>query len=574
MRARGLAGICLFAALFAAVPTLAQSPIRGPDGRYRMVLPGRKSTPPKPVQPVTSVPPAIAAAPPEDAPAPPAVLAPAPAPVGPAPDVPAPDVIVPVSGGQLGGEAWKDGTFAFKAVPFAAPPVGPLRWKAPQDVAAWSGVRFSPESAPGCLQADYGWQTKTSQASSEDCLYLEIRTPSLSRDARKPVMVFFHGGANRAGAGNGTIYSDLGKRDVVIVTLQYRLGVFGFLSHPALSAEQGGASGNYALMDQIKALQWVRDNIARFGGDPDNVTLFGHSAGGQDVGLMLASPLAHGLFQKAIEESGTPQFGFAPRTLAQNEALGIRLAEQFSNDPADGAKALADLRKAPAQTLQQAGDKLSPPMEDAGFIWDQATVDGYVLPKSPADIFRAGEGAKVPLIMGVSARELMLADVSASLYGAIATRFGEDRGKALRFYRLDVDKTPKADPVLGEVPLQLSTDLMLRCPADWMARQAAANGQPAWLYQLDIDADAKADVHHGSELSFVFNDRPKEVKKDRWAPLMDYWVQFAKTGDPNRKGLDDWKPYGGKGRYIEFTRKGSKIEDGMRADLCELLDRP
>ena len=546
----GLAGFCLLALIATALPATAQEPMRGPDGRYRMVLPGK--IPVTPVQPVTAT-----------------VTPPVVMPAG-----PAPDVIVPVSGGQIGGETWKDGTFAFKAIPFARPPVGALRWTPPQDVPAWSGVRFSQASAPGCLQADYGWQTKISQASSEDCLYLEIRTLSLNRSARKPVMVFFHGGANRAGAGEGTISSDLGKRDVVVVTLQYRLGVFGFLSHPALTAEQGGASGNYALMDQIKALQWLRDNIASFGGDPHNVTIFGHSAGGQDVGLMLASPLARGLFSKAIEESGTPQFGFAPRTLAQNEILGIKLAGQFSHEPADSAKALADLRKAPAMALQQAGDKLEPPMEDAGFIWDQATIDGYVLPKSPADIFKAGEGAKVPLIIGISARELMLADVSASLYGAMATRFGENRGKAMRFYRLDVDKTPKPDEILGDVSMQLSTDIMLRCPADWMARQMTTAGQQAWLYQLDIDADPKADVHHGSELGFVFNDRPKGVKEDRWPRLMDYWVQFAKTGNPNGKGLDDWPHYGRKERYIEFTRKGSQTEDGMRADICALLDRP
>ena len=540
-----LAGLCLLV-LIVAMPTTAQAAMRGPDARYHMVLPAQKR-----------------------------VMSPAaPQIVAPAPSGPKPDVIVPVSGGQIGGEAWQDGTFAFKAIPFARPPVGSLRWTAPQDVPAWSGVRFSKTSAPGCLQADYGWQTKISQASSEDCLYLEIRTPSLNRSAHKPVMVFFHGGANRAGSGEGTISSDLGKRDVVVVSLQYRLGVFGFLSHPALTAEQNGASGNYALMDQIKALQWVRDNIRTFGGDPENVTIFGHSAGGQDVGLMMASPLAHGLFQKAIEESGTPQFGFVPRTLSQNETLGIKLAEQFSPEPADSKKALADLRKAPAMALQQAGDKLDAPMEDASFIWDQAVIDGHVLPKSPEAIFKAGEGAKVPLIIGISARELMLSDISTSLYGAIATRFGDDRGKALRFYKLDVDKTPKPDPVLGDVPMQLSTDLMLRCPADWMARQMTAVGREAWLYQLNVDADPKADVHHGSELSFVFNDRPKGVKADQWPRLMDYWVQFAKTSDPNRKGLDDWPHYGHKGRYIEFTRKGSQTEDGMRSDICELLDRP
>ncbi|ESQ83519.1 hypothetical protein AEAC466_12650 [Asticcacaulis sp. AC466] len=577
-----LAFQCLVASVFIALPCQAQTSAQAqteaqtqggaplPPARYHVVIPGKGTAKKKTVAPATpalSVPETVQ---PEAI----QTLSEPPPPVKAVQGGPQPDVIVPITGGQLGGQALPDGTFAFKAVPFASPPTGSLRWTAPRDVAAWSGVRFSPDSAPACLQLSYGWNAAASKRSSEDCLYLEIRTASLNHTARKPVMVFIHGGANRAGAGDGTIFSALGRKDVVLVSLQYRLGVFGFLSHPALTAEQGGASGNYALMDQIKALQWVRDNIASFGGDPDNVTIFGHSAGGQDVGLLMASPLARGLFHKAIEESGTPQFGFGARTLAQNEALGVELAERFSKDPADSAKALADLRRAPAMALQTAGDALHPHMEDTGFIWDAAIVDGRVLPKSPADIFKAGEGAPVPLIIGVSARELTLADVNASLYGSIATRFGEQRGKVLRFYKLDVSKTPKPDEVLGDVTLQLSTDIMLRCPSDWMARQATRNGQTAYLYQLDVDSDPKGTVHHGSELAFVFNERPKGVKSDRWPPLMDYWVQFATTGDPNGKHRDDWPAYGHKGRYIEFTKKGGKTHDGMRADMCAVLDQP
>ncbi|MEI9905605.1 MAG: carboxylesterase family protein [Asticcacaulis sp.] len=306
----------------------------------------------------------------------------------------------------------------------------------------------------------------------------------------------------------GTISSAIATKDVVIVSIQYRLGVFGFLSHPALTAESGvGASGNYALMDQIKALQWVQANIAQFGGDPYNVTLMGHSAGGQDVGLLLTTPLARGLFQKAIEESGTPQFGFSARTLAQNEAMGVALAGQFSHAAPNSAQALADLRAALARDLQTAGDKLQAPLEDQSFIWDQATVDGYVLPRAPEEVFRAGEAAKVPLLIGVSARELTLADVSADYNKALAARFGASAGVVDAHDGHD-------DPLYGDRVMQLSTDILLRCPADWIARHMAG---PVYLYQLDVDRDGV--VHHSSELNFVMNARPAGKDDGAWPPL-------------------------------------------------------
>ncbi len=550
MGGRGF-GLIFLACLLPALASAHVEPQRGPDGRYHGVLGGA------PVQAAGRVHAVYAPAPP------PQVSTPKsagydyfPPPAVPVPPVPA---IVGVTGGQLRGSQPGDGSFAFKGIPFAAPPVGRLRWAPPQDVVPWQGVREALQSAPGCVQNDYGWQTAMAAASSEDCLYLDVRTPSLDPQKHLPVMIFVHGGANRAGGAVGTVDAGFVTKGVVIVSIQYRLGVFGFLSHPALTAEGEGASGNYGLMDQIKALQWVQANIARFGGDPYNVTIVGHSAGAQDVGLLLVSPLARGLFQKAVEESGTPQFGFAPRSLRQNEAMGTALAARFSKHAPDSAWALDDLRHVPAAELQAAGDKLVAPLEDQSFIWDQATVDGRVLPRAPEDLFRAGQAARVPLIIGVSARELGLADVNADINAAEDRRFGASRGAIDAFY------AGAPDPLYGDKAMQLSSDILLRCPADWVAAHMAG---PVWLYQLDVDKDGT--VHHGSELNFVMNPRPAGRSDGDWPPLLDDWTQFARTGAP----AANWPQYGATKRYIEFTSHGPVTGQAWRRPVCDLLDRP
>lgn len=476
---------------------------------------------------------------------------------------------VAVTGGSVAGEKLPDGTFAFRGVPFARPPVGDLRWAPPQAPIPWIDVRPARTSAPACTQVSYGWNADLARTSSEDCLYLELRTPTLDAAAHRPVIVFIHGGANRAGGAPGTIMSGFPSRGVIIVSIQYRLGVFGFLSHPALTAEGHGASGNYALMDQIKALQWVRDNIAAFGGDPANVTIVGHSAGAQDVGLLLASPQARGLFARAIEESGPPQFGLPSRSLKQNEAMGVDLAKAYSAHAPGSAAALADLRAADAADLQAAADKLPVPISDASFIWLQAVVDGRILPKAPKQVFAEGLQTKVPLIIGTSAQELDLSGGQTALYPTLAKAFGGHKLRVLAFYGLDVNPNPRPDPVLGTVTMQVSTDLMMRCPSQW----TAARMPQAWMYQLDVDASGGA-VHHGSELTFVFNPRPVDKTPSQWPPLLDYWANFATTGNPNGAGPQGWPAYGGAGNFIEFTHDGAVIQQGVRQPVCENRDQP
>ncbi len=471
---------------------------------------------------------------------------------------------VETQGGALVGMTGEGATSVFLGVPFARPPVGDLRWRPPQPI-RWTGERAASAPGPACLQAPLGWNDKDAARSSEDCLYLDVSTPSLDPAARRPVMVWIHGGANWAGSGDGVVRSSLARQDVVVVSVQYRLGVFGFLSHPALSAEGGGASGNYALMDLVAALKWVRDNIAAFGGDPANVTLFGHSAGAQDVGLLMLSPQARGLFARGILESGTPGFGFAPRTLAQNEAIGVDLARQAGvSDDAASAAGLAALRRTSGQDLLKAAKGLVAPIDDQSFIWTQAVVDGKVLPRSPEVLL--GEGATAPMIVGDSAREIALFGDDPERAGAwIKTQ--PDAARLLKIYGLDGPKTPASDPVDGGIATRVATDRMFRCPGNHVAARRTALGGQVWRYELEVPAPGAATVGHGSELHYVF-DRPEGP------PMQAYWLNFARTGDPNGTGLPAWPAYGKGGRYLAFTASGPVARRGLASAACQYFQRP
>jgi para-nitrobenzyl esterase len=467
-----------------------------------------------------------------------------------------------VTGGTIRGEA-RGGGATFRGVPFAAPPVGGRRWKPPGPVVPWAGVRATTVSGAPCLQRSYGWNARDAADSREDCLYLDVRTPSLKADAKLPVMVWIHGGANRAGSARGTVESSLVEQGVVLVSIQYRLGAFGFLSHPELTSEGGGASGNYAVMDQVAALRWVRDNIARFGGDPGNVTIVGHSAGGQDVGLLMVAPDARGLFHKAIEQSGTAGFGLPPRTLKQNEKLGEDLAR------AVGARDLAGLRAASGPAVLDAADGLKPPIPDDGFVWLQAVVDGAVIHEAPTKTLKAGRQARVPLIIGNSASELSLYGGAANARGWIKTEYGPAAARARAFYGIAGEAS-----VSDQIADQIAADTGFRCPAIWVAARQVESGARVWRYELNVAAPGSGAVRHGSELPFVFDTPRAGSDQATWPRLQVYWANFARTGDPNGAGLTPWPTAGAMGVVLNFTPAGPFPSRGDHAALCRWLPRP
>ncbi|HEX8445581.1 MAG TPA: carboxylesterase family protein [Sphingomonas sp.] len=475
--------------------------------------------------------------------------------------------VVPTGQGSVRGEVTEDGRHLFRGIPYAAPPTGALRWKPPQPVARWKTPRDATRSAPSCPQVDHGWNRQAAGFASEDCLYLEVATPDPAPARPMPVMVWIHGGSNYAGGGAGTIQSRITRQGVVLVSIQYRLGALGFLSHPALSHEAGGTSGNYGLMDQQAALRWVQANIARFGGDPGNVTLFGESAGAMDIGLHLLSPGSRGLFHKAIEESGTPGFGLPPRSLADNEALGTMIIAK-----AGIPQTAAALRNLPVAQLLAATEGVAVPgLADKSFIWLQAIVDGRVLTETPAATLAKG-GNPAPLIVGSNARELTLHGGVARAGTAITEAFpAASVPAARRAYGLD--GIPVADPRLGDLDLILSNDITFRCPTTVIAAARTRAGQPVWHYQFDYSAPDAKPVTHGSEIRYVLQG---STELEPGAPPMQaYWLNFARTGDPNGAGLPAWKRYDLTTKsYLGFVNGGPQPGNDLRATPCGLREAP
>ncbi|MEJ0061256.1 MAG: carboxylesterase family protein [Terricaulis sp.] len=472
--------------------------------------------------------------------------------------------LVPTAQGPLRGEVRADGSVLFRGVPFAAPPVGDLRWRAPAPPAAWDGERDATHVAPACAQNSYGWNAEAAASGSEDCLYLEVRRPGASAGVRLPVMVWIHGGSNRAGSGAGKVLSSMVDRGIVMVGVQYRLGAFGFLSHVALSEEpETHASGNYGLMDQIAALRWVQENIAAFGGDPDNVTIAGDSAGGQDVNLLLVAPAARGLFAKAIAQSGTAQFGWPVRTLGENEAIGAQLAEAIG---ARGDDPLIAMRAAPTARILAADLALaSPTLTDQSFLWLQAVVDGDVIPAPPHDLMARGASADAALLIGSNARELGLPGGAEGADAFAAMAFGAEAARARALY------SAPSDPRLGDRLEQMGTDVIFRCPAAETALLHTRAGRAAYQYEFDHPATDGGVVRHGAELSYVSDNLPLG---DTDVRMQDYWANFAKTGDPNGAGLPAWPRFDEASRgYITFSEAGAHVGANLRGPFCALLPR-
>lgn len=479
-----------------------------------------------------------------------------------------------VTGGIVQGIALPDGGTTFLGIPYAAPPVGELRWMPPAPVISWNGVRDATKTGAPCLQRSYVWNAADAAASREDCLYLDVRSPAHKPTDRLPVMVLIHGGANRAGSGSGFLHSTVTSRGVVLVTFQYRLGTFGFLSLPALTQESPEkASGNYALLDQIAVLKWVKANIANFGGDPGNVTLFGHSAGSQDVNLLMLSPLARGLFHKVILGSGTAGFGVPPRSLAANEKIGTDLAKLMGVP--DGPEGLKALRAASGDAILDATNKLVPqPDVDASFIWLQAVVDGWVIPKAPAEIMSAHEQMPVPMIVGNSEREFTVVFARENPYQWIKDTFGPHAGEALAFYGFNGTTPPTDDPVLGSIADQTSADIIFRCPASWVAEHQTELTPKVWRFQVSVPPPGGKVVEHGAELKYTFDAAPPNATLGTWPPIQEYWTNFAKTGDPNSRDLPHWPAFGKAKNYLDFTAQGPTAGKHLRGPLCRLLHNP
>jgi para-nitrobenzyl esterase len=488
----------------------------------------------------------------------------------------APAPVVHAPAGSVQGVV-EDGANVFKGIPYALPPVGPARWTPPQPMPAWSGVRAADQFGPVCYQPVAklaNIYADTPPSMSEDCLYLNIWTPKDAHNA--PVLVWIHGGALLTGWSNEAIYdgAKFAARGIILVSINYRLGVLGWLAHPELSAESSTKiSGNYGLLDQIAALAWVKRNIGAFGGDASNVTIAGESSGGLSVMYLLASPPARGLFAKAIAESAymisTPalrerQYGQTPA-----EENGTNLAVKLD------AKSIADLRA-------MDGGKLTIAAIMAGFA-PFGAIDGQILPHQLVDAFDKGEQAPVPLLAGFNSGEIRslrglappVPANPADYQRSIRARYGDLADDFLKLY-------PPTN--LQESIWATTRDALYGWTAERLVRKQTAIGQPAYLYFFDhsYPAEDAGNYHafHGSELPFVFGtiDRtPPQWPKIPATPgeqnlsdaMVDYWTSFARTGHPTAANAPAWQPYGTTAAYMAFTDT-PHVEDHLLPDMYTL----
>jgi para-nitrobenzyl esterase len=448
----------------------------------------------------------------------------------------APDAIT-VEGGKISGTV-ANGVRVYKGIPFAAPPVGDLRWKAPQPVVAWSGVKNADTFGSQCVQQPYPAGSPYAAAPApmgEDCLYLNVWSAAGAGDTR-PVMVWIHGGAWTRGSGATPTYDGaaLAKKGVVVVTTNYRLGPFGFLAHPELTAESAQhASGNYAILDHVAALKWVQKNIATFGGNPANVTIFGESAGSWSVNAVQATPLAKGLFHRAIGESGA-QFARNPH-LADAEKGGVALAK------AVGADSLKALRAVPAEKLLEVQSFRS-----------GANVDGWVLPDEVRTIFAQKKQNAVPVLIGSNANEWTTLS-SPAQFPKTLDDFHRRMDVQFPGMAKDLDAVypVKTDTDIAEAMLGLGRDTTFTLEMRTWARMVTAAGRKAFLYQftrVPPGPNPAWGAYHASEIAYAFNNvgsRPWAQDADRGLAdrMSSYWVNFATAGDPNGKGLPAWAPY-------------------------------
>ena len=476
--------------------------------------------------------------------------------------------LVETANGTVQGVTLPSGIHVFKGIPYAKPPVRDLRWREPQPPDNWEGVRLADRFGPQCMQQRvFGDMMFRSEGMSEDCLYLNVWTPNLSPDTKLPVLVYFFGGGFIAGDGSEFRYDgeSMAQRGIVSVTLNYRLGIFGFFAHPELSAESPhGASGNYGLLDQSRALHWVRENIAAFGGDPDRITIAGESAGSASSSAQMASPLSRDLIAGAIGESGSVAGVTRHVPLADAEQTGVRFATQI------GAKSLADLRALSSTELLEAASRPGVPRFSM-------VLDGYFFPKPPAEIYAAGEQANVPLLLGWNSEEsgfrgiLRDKDPTPENYAAaVRELYGDAADEVLKLYPASTEEEviQAATDLAGDRFIGYST-------WRWYELHRQTGNAPTYLYFYThprpamvpemgnataglaggvVAGDPNAEplppargAVHSAEIEYALGNLATN-KVYAWTDddykvsetMQSYFANFIKTGNPNGPGLPEW----------------------------------
>lgn len=515
--------------------------------------------------------------------------------------------------GPVQGVSTDDDTiYNFKGIPFAAPPLGDLRWAAPTPAPKWNEIYIADTFGNRCMQpsdVEGGFFTRLIEGHglgkiknflitravaaqkptpmSEDCLYLNVRSGNLDGDTKQPVMVWIHGGGHQFGSADFNYYQNnsLPKKGVVLVTINYRLGAMGYMAHPALSkTDPNGVSGNYGTLDQIAALQWVKDNISAYGGDPNNVTIFGESAGGWSVTELMASPLAKGLFHKAIGQSGASSYHMGQM---EGEGVGWPSGYQTGSKVAAAlgfeAPTAEDLRAVPADKLQSV---ITEEMSE-GF---HHVRDGYVFPENVGIAFAKGEYNKVPMLFGYNADEgtlffpddpqptVWLPDTNpgdaASLTAHLSKAFPSHAERLVKLYGLDTDFSAGGTQMMG--------DEIFGVNIRYVARQNEAQGEDSYLYYFSRIPPSKKQslgAFHAAEIPFVFGSYEPilgQSKEDEaLAELMqNYWVNFAKTGNPNGEGLPGWPKHNNE-HWMHLTAntgESSGARTHIRKDKIDALE--
>ncbi len=473
------------------------------------------------------------------------------------------NVQVKTDGGSLEGSSLASGVRVFKGIPYAAPPVGDLRWKPPQPPKQWSGVKKADKFSDSCMQAltrsrePWTKEFMVQNEASEDCLCLNVWTGAKNTTEKRPVLVYIHGGAFYEGSGEIVTYDgeELAKKGLIVITINYRLGIFGFYTHPELTKESPQlASGNYGLLDIVASLQWVQKNIAAFGGDPNRVTIAGQSAGAAAVHTLTASPLAKGLFHRAIAESGSG-IGRRTKDLAVSEQDGVKWAETKS------ANSLKELRARPAADL----------MGGARF---GVVVDGWFLPADTAAIFAQGKQNDMPMMTGLTADE----GSAALTYGKIKAeeftkqsqqRFGAQAEKFLKLYPSN-DQTQSALAQKQSARDQGKVSMYL-----WASTRAKTSKTTAYTYYftraIPWPEHPEFAAFHTSDVPYFFAtlkqlNRPWEAVDRKLSETMsNYWVNFAKTGNPNGKGLPNWPAF--------ETAQSVTMELGEKIGACPVAEK-